>query len=189
MASRCRDLLKLNQPIRRCLSGGRPFCLVPRRDYAFRRGDDFFNNVFYDLNKTARELEKVVDSFSRGGFSGVYSNLSAPVRAYELPITVNEDGTRLYRLRFDLEGFAPENIKLTIKDHVLCVQAKQGEEKTGDQKMKLYKDLRFEYKLPKAINIEQITSKQSAEGTLTIEAPLPKLEQKDESVEIPIERG
>ena len=172
----------------RCFSRTRPFDLVPRRDYAFRRGDDFFNSVFYDLNRTARELEKVVDNFTRGGLSSVYSNLS-PVRAYELPIIVNEDGTRLYRLRFDLEGFAPENIKLTIKDQVLSVQAKQGEEKTGDQKLKLYKDLRFEYKLPKEINIEQITSKQNADGTLTIEAPLPKLEKKDDAVEIPIEKS
>lgn len=188
MASRCRDLLRLNRPIVSCLTPARRFGLVPRRDFAFRRGDDFFNNVFYDLNRTARAMEKVVDNITRNGFAGVYSNLS-PVRAYELPIIVNEDGTRLYRLRFDLEGFAPENIKLTIKDHVLCVQAKQGEERTGDQKLKLYKDLRFEYKLPKEINIEQITSKQNSDGTLTIEAPLPKLEKNDESVEIPIERG
>lgn len=188
MAFRCKDLVKLNKPIAKCLQPVRSLSIVPRRDFFRRRNDDFISNVFNDLNKSARELEKMVDSFTRDGFSGVYSSL-APIKAYELPISVNEDGTRIYRLCFDLEGFDNENIKLTIKDHILTVEAKQGQEKTGDQKFKLYKDLRFEYTLPKTLNIEQITSKRSSDGTLLIEAPLPKLETKHEAVEIPIEKS
>lgn len=189
----CRDLIRLNKPISRLFKRDlNALDIIPRRN-VFRRRDgdfDFIGAVFNDLDRTRREIEKVVDNFQRDGFSGFYGSLT-PLRAYELPIILNEDGTRLYRLKFNLHGFEPENIKLTIKDHILKVEAKQGEERTGQEdKMKCYKDLRFEYKLPKEVNIEQIRSKQNSDGTLLIEATLPPLAKKDDhSVEIPIEKS
>lgn len=186
-----RDLVKLNRPIVRFLHPVRSnLNVVPRRG-VFRRNDlDFIGGVFNELDRTVRrEMERAVDNFQREGLSSFY-NLT-PIRCYELPIVVNEDGSRLYRLKFNLEGFDPENIKLSIKDHILTVEAKQAEEKTASSKMKCYKDLRFEYRLPKEVNVDQITSKQNREnGTLLIEAILPKLEKKeDQSIEIPIERN
>ena len=189
MALRCKNLFKLSQPLVRCLRPIQSFVIQPKRDL-YRRGDDFFGTVFYDLNRAAKDIEKVVDSFGRDGFSGVYRNLS-PYRVQELPIVVNEDGTRLYRLKFYLQDFQPENIKLTIKDFTLTVEAKGGTEKNDqDLKLKCYKDLRFEYALPKSVNIEQISSKRHSDGSLLVECPLPKLEMKDDdTVEIPIEKA
>jgi len=116
--------MKINKPIVR--SYLRPIqALVPQRRDLYRRNMDFFQ----DLEGLVREAERAFNKIQRdGAFSTIYSNL-APVKAYEMPIIVNEDNTRLLRLKFDLDGFSPENIKLSIKDHVLTIHAKQGEER------------------------------------------------------------
>lgn len=162
--------------------------LVPQRREIGRR-NDFFGSVFYDLDRVAREAERAFNNIQREGpLNAIYHNLS-PNRSYEMPIILNEDGTRTLRLKFDLDGFSAENIKLTIKENVLTVQAKQGEERTGNKSMKCYKDYYYEYKLPKEVDLEKITSKQLQDGTLLIEAQLPKVEAKDEAVTIPIEKN
>lgn len=84
-------------------------------------------------------------------------------------IKVNEDGDKLLKLRFDLSDYEPEQIVVKTLNGRLQVQAKR-ENKTHNSSS--YSEYNREFLLPRGLNVELIRSSLSADGVLTVEAPL-----------------
>uniref|UniRef100_A0A0B7A866 SHSP domain-containing protein n=1 Tax=Arion vulgaris TaxID=1028688 RepID=A0A0B7A866_9EUPU len=79
-------------------------------------------------------------------------------------------GRELFRLQFDVRQFKPEEISVKTVGSNLTVHAKHEEKLEGKS---LHREYHREYVLPKDMNPENLVSKLSRDGVLTIEAPLP----------------
>jgi HSP20 family molecular chaperone IbpA len=90
-----------------------------------------------------------------------------------------------YTLNIDVgQHFDPENVKVSLKDRVLSIEAK-GEYKSEDGHVRVYQEVQRQFTLPEGVDTKELKSILTPEGILRIEAPLPeppKLEPK----EIPI---
>lgn len=77
---------------------------------------------------------------------------------------------KVLRLRFDVKTYEPEQILVKTVDNRLQIHAKC--EETSDS-MSMYREYNREFLLPEGIDPELIRSSLSADGILTVEAPLP----------------
>lgn len=84
-------------------------------------------------------------------------------------IKESEDG-KILRLRFDVSTYEPEQILVRTVDNRLQIHAR-SEEKSDS--MSRYREYNREFLLPGGTNPELIRSSLSADGILTVEAPLP----------------
>lgn len=81
-------------------------------------------------------------------------------------------GGKMLKLRFDVTAYAPEQIVVKTVDDRLRIHAKREER---SENMSMYKEYNREFLLPKGVDVESIRSSLSADGVLTVEAPLPSL--------------
>jgi len=91
----------------------------------------------------------------------------------ENPIQTFQDGSRKFHLQFDMRQFKPEEIQVKTSGNTLSVAAKHDEK---DPNKAVYREYNRSYVIPKGVSPEALSSKLSADGILTIEAPLPSLE-------------
>lgn len=103
----------------------------------------------------------------------------------ENPIQTFADGSRKFRLQFDMRQFKPEEIQVRTAGNSLTVSAKHDEK---DPNKAVFREYNRSYVLPKEVNPERLSSKLSTEGVLTIEAMLPALEGPREKL-IPIKHN
>jgi len=89
------------------------------------------------------------------------------------PLIREERDGKTLRLRFDVSQYLPEEITVKTVDNRLFVHAKH-EEKSPQRTV--YREYNQEFMLPRGTNPEYITSTLSADGVLTVEAPLPAIE-------------
>lgn len=83
-------------------------------------------------------------------------------------IKESEDG-KILRLRFDVNNYEPEQIIVKTVDNRLQIHARR-EEKSDS--MSMYREYNREFLLPEGTDPELIRSSLSADGVLTVEAPL-----------------
>ncbi|CAG7826551.1 unnamed protein product, partial [Allacma fusca] len=69
-------------------------------------------------------------------------------------------------------GIGPEDLKVTLKDHMMTIEAKK-ESKSDDGTRKTYLEFKRQFTLPPNVNMAEVKSVLTAEGHLKIEAPLP----------------
>lgn len=103
----------------------------------------------------------------------------------ENPIITERDGTRKFKLQFDVRQFKPEEINVKTAGNTLSVHAKHEEK---DQGKSVFREYNRQYVIPKDVHSEQLSSKLSTDGVLTIEAPLPSIEGRGEKL-IPIKHN
>ena len=141
---------------------------------------------------------------------------SPPDSVRVLPIEQAPDGTRLYSVRLHLPGFKPDDIEVSLREHALCVRARQSQgssepveskqsiqqpaSKSSDETVANLSPLRpvarylreytYEHLLPDEIDIGKVTCKLESDGTLLVQAPLKESppSQQSEVKEIPIKR-
>lgn len=101
--------------------------------------------------------------------------------SFQSPLIQNEGDSKCLKLRFDVNQYAPEEIVVKTIDNKLMVQAKH-EEKSDTKSV--YREYNREFLLPKGTNPEMIRSSLSKDGILTVEAPLPALEQPERMIPI-----
>ena len=87
------------------------------------------------------------------------------------PIQHQRSHSRTFRLQFDLRQFKPEEIMVRTSGHTLTVTARHLDLTTQRSR-----EFHRSYMLPRDIRPESLMSKLSADGILTIEAPVPTLE-------------
>lgn len=85
------------------------------------------------------------------------------------PLIRDSEGGKTLKLRFDVTDYEPEQIVVKTVDNRLQVHAKR--EETSDT-MRMYREYNREFLLPECTDPNLITSSLSADGVLTVEAPL-----------------
>lgn len=88
------------------------------------------------------------------------------------PIKQDYDGSRKFYLQFDVRQFKPEEIHVKTSGNQLTVQARHEEKDSGKS---AFREYCRQYVLPKEVRQDQLVSKLSHDGVLSIEAPLPAL--------------
>ena len=141
---------------------------------SFRHLDSQFGHMERDLNSLLRE-------YSGGALQGAQG---FGIR----PEIVEEGETKKYRLNVHVgENFSPENVKVSLKDRVMTVEAK-NEQKSEDGNSRFYQEVSRSFTLPENIDLKEVRSVLTPEGVLKIEAPLPQeaLPEPPKPKEIPI---
>lgn len=85
------------------------------------------------------------------------------------PLIKDSAGGKILKLRFDVEQYEPDQIVVKTEGNRLQVQAKR-EDSSANQTT--YREYNREFLLPSGIDPELIRSTLSADGILTVEAPL-----------------
>jgi len=168
----------------------------------FKWSYDPFNDVFQQLERTARELDRTMDQMTSNVFRShkIWPNrLFLPLdSARSLPIEQAPDGTRLYSVRLHLPGFKPEDIEVSLRENALCVRAKQsqgsleslGSKQSNEQSTskssddtvattssqqpiaRYVREYTYEHLLPDEVDVVKVTCKLKSDGTLLVHAPL-----------------
>lgn len=89
------------------------------------------------------------------------------------PLIKESDKGQMLRLRFDVNAYEPEQIIVKTVDNRLQIHAKREEK---SENMSVYREYNREFLLPEGTDPELIRSSLSADGVLTVEAPLPVLQ-------------
>lgn len=106
-------------------------------------------------------------------------------RIREVPVEKTTKDGRKYQVELDMPDMLPEDISVTLKDDNLKITARKEEKKSDGSRC--VRDYTYEYSLPREVNPESVRSL-FKDGVLTIEAPLPALEEpSEEPKEIPIQ--
>ncbi|CAG5055109.1 unnamed protein product [Parnassius apollo] len=85
------------------------------------------------------------------------------------PLVEGEDENKTLKLQFDLSQFEPTEVKVSIMNDILLVQASH-EERTPD--CTIFREYAREVQLPKGLDPDVIASFLSRDGVLTVQAPL-----------------
>lgn len=99
-----------------------------------------------------------------------------------MPLEVVENTGDRYKMRINLPGFKPEDIKVSLKDRVLTIEAKM--EKRSANGSRLYQEISRMCTLPENVEMNNLKSQLTSDGVLAIEAQLIVHEEKPK--EIPI---
>jgi len=138
-----------------------------------------------DIARQFDRLEREIENQWRlNGFpmppSLSFPRTSAPMSMYESEV----DGK--YQMNVVMgEKFVPENIKVTLKDRVLTIEAKY-DHSSEDGKSRVYQEFSRQFTLPENINPSEVKSMFTPDGILQIEAPLPPQPEGSKPKEIPI---
>ena len=152
-----------------------------------------FSGIPRELEQQMRDTQRVFDDlerrvFGRGtGWLPTYYRSSTPSVTRDVPIVTKPDGTRLYRARFDLTEYEPENIKVALADRTVTIKARD-EQKAEDGSVRRSQEYVYEYSLPAEVEPNNVKS-YLKDGILNIEADLPAIEPPKSNVhELEIER-
>ncbi|ODN00811.1 Heat shock protein beta-1 [Orchesella cincta] len=162
--------------------------LVPARTICSRRALSPFNLMEHqmkEIDKQFTRLERDMNTAFRDWgfpFSRVrsifepskLSNRTFPFNEAETSAGTEAGKPDKYIIRVDVgEGFAPEDIKVSLKERMITIYAKL-EKKSEDGSSRLYQEVSRSFTLPETVNPEEVKSLFTPEGILTIEAPLPE---------------
>ncbi|XP_077981196.1 alpha-crystallin A chain-like [Glandiceps talaboti] len=98
----------------------------------------------------------------------------------------SEDTQDRFRVMLDVHHFQPDEVTLKLVDNRIVVCAKHEEKQ--DEHGYISREFTRQYIVPNGTDLQQIKSRLSQDGILTIEAPKLSVEPPKERV-IPIERG
>jgi len=135
-----------------------------------------------DVDRQFAQMERQMDSMLRNvGWTRPLLGMRPSVES-EL---ISEGSPSKYTLHVDLgEGVDPENVKLSLKDRLLTIEAK-AEHKSEDGNSRLYQEITRKITLPETIDPKDVKSLLAPDGRLVIEAALPQQEAQKPK-EIPI---
>jgi HSP20 family molecular chaperone IbpA len=148
-----------------------------------------------DVERTFSRMEREMnDAFRNFGVRSPFRTFFEPMSAFPNQFfpTIEAEKTGehggKYVLRMNLgSDFNPENIKVSLKDRLLTIDAKL-EQKSEDGHSRIYQEISKSFTLPENVKIEEVKSLLTPDGVLTIEAPLPELESaKPKEIPIAIE--
>jgi HSP20 family protein len=89
----------------------------------------------------------------------------------ELPFTKVEEKEGEFLLAAEVPGFAPEEVKVTMKDNVLEIAGKHEEKKEEEgRSYRRFNEFRRSFRLPRTVNTETIEAKM-VDGLLTVVLP------------------
>ncbi|XP_059482619.1 heat shock protein hsp-16.2-like [Neocloeon triangulifer] len=132
------------------------------------------------VNRMIRDMDRQMDHFdSFFRYSPLMQMLPR-----SMPLEAAETSGNTYRINLDVSSFKPEDIKVSLKDRVLTIDAKM--EKKSEDGSRFYQEMSRLYTLPESVEVSNLKSLLSNEGVLCIEAPISGEVEKPK--EIPISR-
>jgi HSP20 family molecular chaperone IbpA len=99
------------------------------------------------------------------------------INSLDSPLVHDSSDGKVLKLRFDVTQYAPEEIVVKTVDNKLQVNAKHEE---NSENRSVFREYKREFLLPQGVNPELIRSSLSKDGVLTVEAPLPAIEDNRE---------
>ncbi|XP_013176998.1 PREDICTED: alpha-crystallin B chain-like isoform X3 [Papilio xuthus] len=108
------------------------------------------------------------------------------------PLVVGEGEDKKLKLQFDLSQFDPSEVKVTIVDDILMVEATHVEKTPS---ITIYREYAREVQLPKGLDPDAIYSNLSRDGVLTVQASLshaqryPEIEEPRREIKMNKESG
>ena len=94
------------------------------------------------------------------------------------------DGTKLFKLRFDVKGYEPHEIGIKAEGDKLSVTAKCEESNSGNTAIKQFNR---QVDIPRGVDPDNLVSFLSADGILSIEAPVEEFSDDEEEDEEEVE--
>merc|ERR1719226_172662 len=91
-------------------------------------------------------------------------------------VEVNENDEKELTLKFDLKDYKPNELKVTVLDNVLKIEAKHEENTEGNH---VSKQFERSYVLPAEYKAKEVQSSLSKSGTLTVSVPKQNLTEKN----------
>lgn len=175
----------------------RQMILTPRRNFFTRRspwGLIDLSKQMEDMERNFARIERDMSAAFRDGPFGSHYPFKVhrffePSSRFFTPLIegetkVGENGGK-YVVKMELgKDFNPENVKVSLKDRVLTIEAK-FEQKSEDGNSRIYQEICKSFTLPEMVKVEEVKSLFTPEGDLLIEAPLPEVEA-PKPKEIPI---
>ncbi|CAG7714168.1 unnamed protein product [Allacma fusca] len=140
---------------------------------SLRDMDRHFNRMFRDVNALLRDLPRLTPNEVLGTESEI----------------VTEGDQKKFQMKLLLgEHFTPENVKVTMKDRLVTVEAK-ADLMSEDGSSRLYQEITRKFLLPEKLNMKEVKSIMGPDGILKIEAPVPPgaLPEPPKPKEIPIQ--
>jgi len=155
-----------------------------RNEISDRERDFFGKSISDSFNQSSRTTttSNYVTSSSRNDQNSGHSNLVQRQTSNQLnswlddinsPLVQDSNDGKQLKLRFDVTQYLPEEIVVKTVDNRLQVQAKH-EEKSENRSV--FRKYEREFLLPQGVNPELIRSSLSKDGVLTVECPLPAIE-------------
>ena len=127
-------------------------------------------DTFSDLDRQFQRLESDMNSMLRQW--GLPPRLETAQELGLQPEIVGEGENKRYRLNVHMgENFSPENVKVSLKDRVMTVEAKQ-EQRSDDGNTRVYQEMSRQFTLPEEVEVKDVKSVLNPDGVLTIEAPI-----------------
>ncbi len=141
-------------------------------------------DLFSDLSHINREMNRLFDSFLRGGVSddGSFGTFWNP------PVDIREREDA-YLVEVELPGLTKDDVKITMENNVLMIKgekSQESEEKRGSchRTERVYGSFLRSFTLPSSVKNDKIEA-QYKNGVLTI--TLPKVEEaKPKAIEVKV---
>jgi len=114
-----------------------------------------------EIERNTARMERDIDKFwARSGMDKLVPNFTkfGPLSA--------ASGT--HRITLDLHGYKPEDVKISLKERTLMVEAKFEHK---DEFNRTYQEWSRQWNLPETADVSKLKSVLDSEGVLTIEAP------------------
>jgi len=161
--------------------------LVPQRAWdPFSHLDSTFKEMDRQFQRMEREMNSIFRDF--GGFPQLTANRALPLReepvVYSLEAPSNEikpqvvEGEKENKYQLNLymgENFKPEDVKISLKDRVLTIEAKA---EVKDENSRFYQEVSRSFLLPEKADLNELKTVLTPDGILKLEAPFPKEELK-----------
>ncbi|KAK4472151.1 hypothetical protein MN116_000448 [Schistosoma mekongi] len=139
----------------------RMFALLPMDQFTV----GFPHDPFALMHRMDRQIQDIRDRIGSVDMPSIGSMHDFLKDAYE----VGEDGKVHFKVRFDAQGFAPEDINVTSSDNRVTVHAKK--ETTTDGR-KCSREFCRMVQLPESIENNQLKCRLTDDGVLMLEAPV-----------------
>jgi len=140
-----------------------------------------------DMDRQCSQLERHMNSARREELQSGNTG-SGQLSLGLQPEIVTEGDEKKYRLNIHMgQNFAPEDLKVNLKDGVVTVHGKK-EQNSEDGNSRFYQEVTRKFTLPSNLEMNQVKSSLTPGGILKIEAPLPQaaLPEPPKATAIPI---
>lgn len=128
-----------------------------------------FNNIWENFGKEMKLMQEEMNRFQEGMFNRAF----ASPHGFTTPLIQNAGGgMQQLKLRFDLNQYTPEEIEVRTENNYLMVHAKHEE---NDGTKRVYREYNQQFMLPQGVSPDSVMSNLSADGVLTVQAPIPQL--------------
>jgi len=142
--------------------------LEPRRNYFTRRIPSWslvdlspqMQNMERTFARIEREMNSALRDFGNGSPFRIQRLFEPNSSRFFCPVTMSEgeNGGGKYMVKMELgKSFDPENVKVTLKDRVLTIEAK-FEHKSEDGTSRMYQELCKSFTLPENVKVDEVKS-------------------------------